>query len=160
MSRRDLIRALGAVGVTTIGAGVLVACGSDTESTAGGGTDTGDAAGGDTSSGNAAGGDASAGGAGGSTVPLADVPVGEARVVNLDGQPVVVARTAEDAVVAFSARCTHQGTTVEVVSGLDLRCPNHGSGFRADDGAVLNGPATRGLDELAATIEGDSIVIA
>jgi Rieske Fe-S protein len=43
---------------------------------------------------------------------------------------------------------------------LDLRCPNHGSGFRADDGAVLNGPATRALDELSATIEGDDIVIA
>lgn len=153
MSRRDLIRALGAVGVTTIGAGVLVACGSSDEADgANGPTDAG-------ATGDDAAGDDAAGG-GGSTVPLADVPVGEARVVNLDGQPVVVARTAEDAAVAFSARCTHQGTTVEVAEGLELRCPNHGSGFRADDGSVLNGPATRPLDELTATIEGDSIVIA
>lgn len=169
MSRRDLIRALGAVGVTTIGAGVLVACGSsDGDSSSA----TGDAAARGTSQAGEATSDLGAGqateaapadggaAAGGPSVPLADVPVGEARVVSVDGQQVVVARTAEDAAVAFSARCTHQGTVVEVVEGLDLRCPNHGSGFRADDGAVLNGPATRPLDELAVTIEGDSIVFA
>ncbi|MGF1654968.1 MAG: ubiquinol-cytochrome c reductase iron-sulfur subunit [Actinomycetales bacterium] len=144
MSRRDLMRALGAVGVTTIGAGVLVACGAGDEVDAGGGDD----AGGDTA------------GAGGASVPLADVPVGEARVVDVGGRPVVVARPEEAAVVAFSARCTHQGTTVEVSEGLELRCPNHGSEFRADDGSVLNGPATRPLEELTATIEGDTITIA
>ena len=158
MSRRDLIRALGVVGVTTIGAGVLVACGSSDGASSDDAGDTGAAD--DTGAGAAAEDTPADGGAGGSTVPLADVPVGEARVVSVDGQQVVVARTAEDAVVAFSARCTHQGTVVEVVEGLDLRCPNHGSGFRADDGAVLNGPATRPLDELAATIEGDSIIFA
>ncbi|MGF1661756.1 MAG: ubiquinol-cytochrome c reductase iron-sulfur subunit [Kineosporiaceae bacterium] len=147
MSRRDLIRALGAVGVTTIGAGVLVACGSDDGGAAGGEGATGGATGGGT------------GGAGGS-VPLADVPVGEARVVDLAGRPVVVARPDESTVVAFSARCTHQGTTVEVSEGLELVCPNHGSEFRADDGSVLTGPATRPLEELTATIDGDTVTIA
>jgi nitrite reductase/ring-hydroxylating ferredoxin subunit len=141
MTRRDLIRALGAVGITTIGAGVLVACGGDDASGAG----TGGAA---------------TGGAGGASVPLADVPTGEARVVDVGGRPVVVARPDEATVVAFSARCTHQGTTVEVTEGLELRCPNHGSEFRADDGSVVTGPATRPLEELTATVAGDVITIA
>jgi Rieske Fe-S protein len=142
MSRRDLMRALGAVGVTTIGAGVLVACGGGEASGAGG---TATAAG--------------TGGSGGS-VPLADVPVGGARVVDVGGRPVVLARPDESSVVAFSARCTHQGTTVEVSEGLELRCPNHGSEFRADDGSVVTGPATRPLEELTATIDGDVVTIA
>lgn len=144
MSRRDLIRALGAVGVTTIGAGILVACGdSSSEGTTDGGT---------TAAADAA--------AGGGSVPVADVPVGEARVVDLNGKPVVVARTAEATAVAFSASCTHAGTTVQATGGFALLCPNHGSEFNAEDGSATKGPATTPLATLTATIEGDQIVIA
>jgi Rieske Fe-S protein len=122
---------------------VLVACGGG-EATGDGGTATA----------------AGTGGGSGGSVPLADVPVGEARVVDVGGRPVVLARPDEFSVVAFSARCTHQGTTVEVSEGLELRCPNHGSEFRADDGSVVTGPATRPLEGLTATIDGDVVTIA
>jgi Rieske Fe-S protein len=93
-------------------------------------------------------------------VPLADVPVGEAVVVDVDGTRVVVARPSEDEVVAFSANCTHAGTVVEATGGLELRCPNHGSRFDAGDGAaVLDGPAEQPLPPVPASIEGDLVVL-
>ncbi len=172
-SRRGVLRALAGIGVTTIAAGVLVACGSDgsTASGAPGGEDdaTGDAGtdGGTAATGDAAGGatDEATGGAGGgaasgATVPLADVPVGEAVVVDVGGTRYVVAQPTAGEVVAFSASCTHAGTIVQAVGGLQLRCPNHGSEFDAGDGAaVLNGPAVDPLPSVPATVEGDLVVL-
>ena len=93
-------------------------------------------------------------------MPLSDVPVGEAVVVEALGTRLVVARPAEDEVVAFSATCTHAGTTVQAAGGLELRCPAHGSRFDAGDGAaVLNGPAAEPLPPVRARVEGDLVVL-
>lgn len=128
-TRRSVLRGLFAVGVATITGGVLVACGSD-EST---GSDN--------------------------MVPASEVPVGEARVVDAGGERVVVAQPTEGEFVAFSARCTHQGTTVNAEGGLDLVCPNHGSAFDAADGSVRNGPATEALPSVPVRLEGDQLVL-
>jgi nitrite reductase/ring-hydroxylating ferredoxin subunit len=145
-SRRGVLRTLAGIGVTTIGAGVLVACGAGTDgaSTEGGSADgSGDGTTGPTEA----------------SVPLAEVPVGEAVVVDALGARMVVAQPSAGQVVAFSARCTHAGTTVEAVGGLDLRCPNHGSRFDAADGAATQGPATEPLPPVDARIEGDLVVL-
>ncbi len=55
---------------------------------------------------------------------------------------------------AFSARCPHLGCAVRwnaVERSWD--CPCHGSRFAAADGRVLNGPADRGLEAIAAEQE-------
>jgi cytochrome b6-f complex iron-sulfur subunit len=44
---------------------------------------------------------------------------------------------------ALTARCTHQGGTVQV-SGTQFRCPLHGATFTFD-GTVTNGPASQPL---------------
>lgn len=169
LSRRDLLRALAATGVTTIAAGVLVACG-DTEETAAGTTGAtatttaGGNAGTDVDSspaaepGTSAESSTGAGGAATTGVALADVPVGEARVVDVDGRRVVVAQPTEGAVVAYSAVCTHQQVNVESAGGLLLRCPQHGSEFDATDGTATKGPARAPLPAITAAVEGDRIV--
>jgi cytochrome b6-f complex iron-sulfur subunit len=157
-SRRDLLRGLAAVGVTSIAAGVLVACGSgDGGATAtAGGDATATGAGGDTAGEATTG---ATGAAGEVSVPLADVPVGEAVVVDSSAGRFVVAQPSAGEVVAFSAACTHQGTPVVADGGLELRCPNHGSRFDGTDGAVLQGPATEPLPAVQARVEGDQVVL-
>lgn len=151
-SRRGVLRCLAGIGVTTIAAGVLVACGSPSStSTTDGGEEPDDA-----QSDGGAGGDAS----GEASVPLADVPVGEAVVVDALGSRYVVAQPTAGEVVAFSATCTHAGTQVEATGGLEVLCPNHGSRFDAGDGAaVLNGPASSPLAQVEARVEGDLVLL-
>ncbi len=182
-SRRGVIRTLAGIGVTTIAAGVLVACGADGstsgpqdggdasggggstgatgDGTAGDGTaGEGSTAGGGTGSGTTDGGSPSGDAVAEASVPLADVPVGEAVVVDALGSRFVVAQPSAGEVVAFSAACTHQGTQVEAAGGLELLCPNHGSRFDAGDGgAVLNGPASAPLGQVQARIEGDLVLL-
>lgn len=139
-SRRTVLRGVASLGVVPA-PGLLAACS------------------GDGSSGAATGGADGSGGAG-ARVPVADVPVGQARVVQAGDQRVVVAQPTDGEFVAFSASCTHQGTTVAPEDGLVLLCPNHGSRFDAGDaGAVLNGPATDPLPAVPVAVEGGELVL-
>lgn len=139
-SRRAVFRGLFALGGVALVPGVITACSSDG---GGGGTD-----------------DALGDGGGGGSISASDVAVGNAVVVDVGGESVVVAQPTEGEFVAFSATCTHQGTTVGVSDGLELTCPNHGSRFDAGDGAaVINGPATSPLRSVPVALEGDQLVI-
>ena len=71
---------------------------------------------------------------------------------------VVVTKDDSGTIHAFSATCTHQGCTVSSVSGGAIICPCHGSKFDAGTGAVVQGPATRPLPQVAVTVQGDQIV--
>src|SRR5581483_2693647 len=77
-------------------------------------------------------------------VEQSKVPVGKAIVVT-GKNPYVVAQPTAGKFVAFSAVCTHRGTTVGAGDGLTLVCPAHGSEFNAATGAVEHGPATKPL---------------
>ena len=58
---------------------------------------------------------------------------------------IIIARTQQDAFLAVSQACTHQGTTVNFNSANDtFVCPNHGSIF-SKLGAVQQGPASTPL---------------
>lgn len=93
-------------------------------------------------------------------VALADVPVGGAVVVALEGgEEVVVAQPSEGAVTAFSAACTHQGCTVEV-GASELSCPCHGSRFALLTGEVLAGPAPTSLPTIAVEVVDGQVVTA
>jgi len=75
---------------------------------------------------------------------------GEGALVDLDGQKVAAFLDDEGTVHAVSATCTHLGCTVGWnPAERSWDCPCHGSRF-ATDGRVLNGPAVRDLEVIAA----------
>jgi cytochrome b6-f complex iron-sulfur subunit len=78
--------------------------------------------------------------------------VGGSDVVQTANDKVIVARTAEDTVVACSAVCTHRGCTVGYEHGSkEFVCPCHGARY-ALDGTVKQGPARRALKSYSARV--------
>jgi Rieske Fe-S protein len=63
----------------------------------------------------------------------------------LPGPKVVLIRSSDDNVHAFSAVCTHHGCTVTSVANNVITCPCHASRFNALTGKVISGPASRSL---------------
>lgn len=62
---------------------------------------------------------------------LANVGGVAGSVGNVNGGPVAVSRLSATSFAAFSMRCPHAGTTVNVVNGSSFRCPNHGALFNS-----------------------------
>jgi Rieske Fe-S protein len=60
---------------------------------------------------------------------LASVGGVAGSVGNVNGGPVAIVRTGATSFLALSMRCTHAGTTVNVVNNASFRCPNHGALF-------------------------------
>ncbi|WP_188941828.1 Rieske (2Fe-2S) protein [Nakamurella endophytica] len=147
-SRRQALKVAG------LGAGALAlaACGSDSSSTPSSASSASSSSSGTGTAGGAAG----SGGTG--LVALADVPVGAAvSASDANGKPLIIAQPTAGTAVAFSALCPHQGCTVQPASS-DLNCPCHGSRFNTTTGAVLNGPATKGLTEVPVTVKNGQVV--
>lgn len=73
---------------------------------------------------------------------LADPPDGTATVTD-SGLRLLVADQGNE-VVALSDRCTHRGGPLHEgrIEGDCVTCPWHGSRFRLEDGAIVEGPAT------------------
>lgn len=82
---------------------------------------------------------------------VADIPDGGSLVAN----GVLLARTG-DTVTGRSPVCTHQQCTVAAAMA-EADCPCHGSKFNASTGAVLNGPATEPLPEVAVTVKDGNV---
>jgi Rieske Fe-S protein len=139
-SRRTVMSGIVGVGV---GVPLLAACGSDDSesSGSGGGSDSG-------------GGSASASGSIGKT---SEVPVGGAKIFK--AEKVVVSQPSEGEFKAFSTVCTHQGCPITKLDGDEIECSCHGSRFMVADGSVANGPATKPLEELKATVKGDNLSV-
>jgi cytochrome b6-f complex iron-sulfur subunit len=77
---------------------------------------------------------------------------------DIDASGMLVIRSGENSVAAFSRTCTHQGCTLpNFLNGL-ARCPCHGSRFDTA-GNVENGPATQPLRSYNAVIEDNIITI-
>ena len=65
------------------------------------------------------------------------------------GDPAIVFELAPKDYVSYDTVCPHLGCTVQYAPSANLMiCPCHGSQFKVSDGAVLNGPAPRGLTKL------------
>jgi glycine/D-amino acid oxidase-like deaminating enzyme/nitrite reductase/ring-hydroxylating ferredoxin subunit len=82
-----------------------------------------------------------------STAPIAELPIGEGRVIKENGERLAVYRDHDGRIHALSSVCTHQGCQVAfnaVERSWD--CPCHGSRFDID-GRVLDGPATKPLEQ-------------
>jgi Rieske Fe-S protein len=93
--------------------------------------------------------------AGTALAKTSDIPVGGGKVFG-DAR-VVVTQPTQGAFRCFTAICTHQGCTVSDVAGGTINCGCHGSKFNAEDGAVVNGPASTPLAAQQITVTGDSI---
>ncbi|WP_037571795.1 Rieske (2Fe-2S) protein [Phaeacidiphilus oryzae] len=133
--RRSVLRGAAAVGVLGAAGAALAAC-----SGGGGGSSAGSVP---TSP---------------ETVGAADeIPVGGGRI--FAGQKVVVTQPSKGEYKAFSAVCTHQGCTVNEVSGGVISCPCHGSQFKVADGSVANGPATKPLPPVKVAVAGGKVVV-
>lgn len=156
-SRRRL---LGVAVVGAAGAGVLVACGGDADNTSTGTpSDSASPAPSDQPTGSQS--SSPSQNSGGTTLAkLDDVPVGGAISVDgPGGQKLIVSQPKAGEAVVFSAKCTHQGCTVNPV-GNRLNCPCHGSVFEASTGDVVSGPAPSPLEKVAAKVESGNIVTA
>ncbi len=80
--------------------------------------------------------------------PVSEIPRGEARIVQVNGEDVAAYHDEKGEFHTVSATCTHLGCQVHWNSAeRSWDCPCHGSRFGVD-GAVLNGPATRALPEI------------
>ena len=98
-------------------------------------------------------------GAGTRVAALADVEVGGALAVELDGHALLLTRPGEQQVRLFSATCTHAGCRVGPGQG-ELECPCHDSRFALADGAVLGGPAREPLAEVPVAVQDGEVVLA
>ena len=84
--------------------------------------------------------------------PAADVPVGGSAAFTdpATGDPSLVIQATAGHFAAFDAVCPHAGCTVAYQpSARVIACPCHGSEFDPSTGAVIQGPAPRGLTPIA-----------
>jgi nitrite reductase/ring-hydroxylating ferredoxin subunit/uncharacterized membrane protein len=75
-----------------------------------------------------------------------ELEVDQMKLVHLDGERIVLART-EDGFVAFEDRCPHRGGSLAgggMICGT-VQCPWHGSQFDVRDGSLRAGPAEAGI---------------
>jgi Rieske Fe-S protein len=139
-SRRTMM--CGVLGVSA--AGVLAACSSGPDDSAG--TDAGTA---DEGDGSADGGDSGDGSASDALAKVSDIPVGG----GIAAGGMVLVQPEEGKVLAFDGACPHKGTQLPAPQDGTITCPSHGSQFKAEDGSLQNGPATTGLTEVKLTVK-------
>ena len=82
-----------------------------------------------------------------------------AKVVHLDGEPVLVIALPGGEFRAFGARCTHLGCVVTYRPTTEqIECPCHGGRY-GSDGRVLAGPPPSPLRELAVEVRRDEVLV-
>jgi cytochrome b6-f complex iron-sulfur subunit len=92
------------------------------------------------------------------TLPLADVSMGEAKTIRHQGKPYVVVRTGSG-IYAINAICTHLGCVLYWdPQAKQLACPCHAAFFDLS-GNVISGPAPRPQPTATVKIAGDQIVV-
>jgi len=88
--------------------------------------------------------------------PLATV--GGAAFVQSSSGNFLVSRTAQDTFVALTAICTHEQCNVSGFQSSRYVCPCHGSQYTTT-GAVVQGPATRALQQFATRFANNIVTI-
>ena len=90
----------------------------------------------------------------------AELTVGQHRLVNAAGVPVLLYRTA-GTLWALANTCNHMGGPLDEGTIADgcVTCPWHASVFRFTDGAVLRGPASSPQPRYETRISGDRIEV-
>lgn len=86
-------------------------------------------------------------------LPLADLPPGQMRCVEIAGVPVLLVH-AKDGVFAVHNICSHAYARMDEgrLRGHRLICPLHGASFDVRNGTVLGAPATAPLQSFPVRI--------
>jgi cytochrome b6-f complex iron-sulfur subunit len=93
------------------------------------------------------------------TIPLKDVPEGEAKFFEYAGASAVLVRKKGGEVVALSAVCTHLGCIVQWEKDKQaFLCPCHAGRYTAD-GVVISGPPPRPLAKLPFAVTDGTITV-
>jgi Rieske Fe-S protein len=87
-----------------------------------------------------------------------EVPVGGGKIFT--SAQVVVTQPSAGEYKAFSAVCTHAQCFVDQVADGTIDCPCHGSKFSAEDGSVIDGPASRPLPSKQISVRSGQISLA
>jgi Rieske Fe-S protein len=93
----------------------------------------------------------------GALIETKEVPVGGGVLVQ---DSTLVVQPRKGTFKAFSATCPHQGVTVQppATGASIMECPGHNSQFKAADGTLVRGPATRGLKAVAVKVRDGYVV--
>jgi nitrite reductase/ring-hydroxylating ferredoxin subunit len=92
---------------------------------------------------------------------VGEIPVGGVKLFQYPraGEQCILIRTAEDAYVAYSQKCTHLSCAVFYSRPHDrLECPCHQGYFSVKDGSVLQGPPTRPLPQVILERSGQELI--
>jgi len=89
-----------------------------------------------------------------------EIPPGEMKIVEMDGQDVVVANV-NGQFFAFANDCTHRGGPLGEGILMDevVECPFHGGQFNVRTGEVVAAPPTEAVPTFAVRVEGDDISV-
>ena len=91
---------------------------------------------------------------------LSDLEDGDLMAVEVDGEPVCLARV-DGAIYAFTDNCTHVGGPLNEgeLDDCVLTCPWHGAQFDVRTGKVLRGPARQDILTYPIKMEGEAILV-
>jgi cytochrome b6-f complex iron-sulfur subunit len=143
VNRRQFLKALAASGGAAVCGSFLAACGSANAASSG------------------------AGGTAGVTVDLTKpenqslASVGGVLALDanaVDPKGLLLYRSSETAVFAFSRKCTHMGCTIGGFQNGISACPCHGSQFDTS-GNVVKGPASSPLTSYKAVLSGTTVTV-
>jgi 3-phenylpropionate/trans-cinnamate dioxygenase ferredoxin subunit len=89
--------------------------------------------------------------------PLAELPAGEMRLVEVDGRKIGVFHCADGELVAIEDRCSHDdGPLAEGefdATACTVECPRHGSLFDVKSGRPRTLPAYQPVETFAVRVE-------
>jgi 3-phenylpropionate/trans-cinnamate dioxygenase ferredoxin subunit len=93
--------------------------------------------------------------------PLAELPAGEMRLVEVDGRKIGVFHCADGELVAIEDRCSHDdGPLAEGefdATACTVECPRHGSLFDLRTGRPKTLPAYQPVETFEVRVEGDEV---
>ena len=79
--------------------------------------------------------------------------------VSIDAKNEVILCRSNGLVFAFALSCPHQNTALRALPGTKgFQCPRHKSRYKPD-GTFIDGKATRNMDRLPISRDGDSVVV-
>jgi Rieske Fe-S protein len=90
---------------------------------------------------------------------LSEIEKDSGKIVRFGSKPVILIRTANDELRAYSATCTHLACTVQYRKDMGLIwCACHNGKYDIN-GRNVSGPPPRPLDEYQVIKQGDEIII-